>query len=149
MRLQIPLAGALMTILSACGPEVTLQVEVLHGEHAGPVQAREHNARVVCGRRSLEGRGQIPVRGLCPAASPSLDRVEDNLELHINLQAGRAACPDQNTDAGIAYVATISPLRPGSYTVHIDHALLAPVTDSTARIRLDHYSLPPVRVVVH
>ena len=148
MRLLTPAAAVLAVGLSACGPEVTLQVEVLHGEHAGQDRPRDHHAKVVGRQRSVEIRGQIPVRGLCPEASPSLERRGRELELHINVKAGRAACPDQNTDAGVAYVARIAPLRAGNYTVNIDHALAAPVTDTLSRFRLDHYSLPAVRVRV-
>lgn len=148
MRPVIPVAMALATCLSGCGPEVTLQVDVLHGEHAGQDRPRGHHAKVFGRRRSIEIRGQIPVRGLCPEARPTLERTGREVELHINVKAGSAACPDQNTDAGIAYVARVSPLPAGTHTVHIDHALAAPVADSTSRFRLDHYSLPAVRVRV-
>lgn len=56
--------------LAACQPEVTLEVTVLHGEHAGEAGPQAQTARVQGRRRSIEVRGEIPVRGSAQTQSP-------------------------------------------------------------------------------
>lgn len=79
-----------------------------------------------------------------------MQRSGTQIELHLNARAGRGSCVDLHSDEGIAYAARIAPLRPGTYTVHIDHALASssPGTPLGSRTRLDHYHLVPVRVRV-